>query len=268
VLPGVPVAVPSGTVDRVIFLSRMVCVLVLIFAVPALGLGPGPAVARAEPLVGGWGWPLPGPPDLVRGFDPPDTAYGPGHRGVDLAAAPGTPVLAAGAGVVSFAGVVAGRGVVAVQHPDGLRTTYEPLLAMVRVGQPVVRGEVLGTLMPGHLGCPRLACLHWGLRQGEAYRDPLSLVRGGPVRLLPWHQAPGAASAAGHPSGHGSAAGPPGRPAAGAGAPGHAGADAALAAAPARDRPDPWQRARAAGIATAMAIALAAGMLLAGRRPP
>lgn len=67
-------------------------------------------------------------PEVTRGFDPPDGPYRPGHRGVDLAAGPGTPVLAAGAGVVGYAGVLAGRGVVTVVHPgDGLRTTYEPV---------------------------------------------------------------------------------------------------------------------------------------------
>jgi murein DD-endopeptidase MepM/ murein hydrolase activator NlpD len=132
-----------------------------------------------------WRWPLPGQPEVVRRFDPPDRPYGPGHRGVDLAAGPGTPVLAAGPGVIGYAGVLAGRGVLTVLHAGGLRTTYEPVRPTVTVGTRVAAGAVVGRLAAGHVGCPRAACLHWGLRRGDTYLDPLSLISAGPVRLLP-----------------------------------------------------------------------------------
>jgi len=121
---------------------------------------------------------------VTRRFDPPDTDYGPGHRGVDLAAGAGTPVLAAGDGTVAYAGMLAGRGVVSVVHGE-LRTTYEPLSPLVRPGQRVNAGDVLGRLTAGHPGCPAAACLHWGLLHGRTYRDPLTLLGRGPVRLLP-----------------------------------------------------------------------------------
>ncbi|RBY77508.1 M23 family peptidase [Blastococcus sp. TF02-09] len=148
-------------------------------------LAPVPAAAGpAPPVVGAWTSPVAGRPDVTRPFEPPAHAYGPGHRGVDLGAAPGTPVLAAGDGVVVFAGMVAGRPVVSIDHADGLRTTYEPVDPVVGAGQRVARGSPVGTLAPGHAGCPVEACLHWGLRRGEEYLDPLLLlvVR---VRLLP-----------------------------------------------------------------------------------
>jgi murein DD-endopeptidase MepM/ murein hydrolase activator NlpD len=107
---------------------------------------------------------------------------------VDLAGAPGSPVLAAGDGVVAFAGMVAGRPVVSVDHVGGLRTTYEPVQPSVGAGQAVARGSPLGTLMAGHTGCPAAACLHWGLRRGQDYRDPLLLLRPQRVRLLPLHR--------------------------------------------------------------------------------
>jgi murein DD-endopeptidase MepM/ murein hydrolase activator NlpD len=87
--------------------------------------------------------------------------------------------------VVAFAGMVAGRPVVSVDHGDGLRTTYEPVDPTVGAGTSVDRGSVLGALVPGHTGCPVAACLHWGLRRGETYLDPLELLRPPRIRLLP-----------------------------------------------------------------------------------
>jgi murein DD-endopeptidase MepM/ murein hydrolase activator NlpD len=94
-------------------------------------------------------------------------------------------VLAAGDGTVAFAGMVAGRPVVSIDHAGGLRTTYEPVDASVGAGQPVVRGSPIGTLTVGHAGCPVAACLHWGARLGEAYLDPMSLLGAPQIRLLP-----------------------------------------------------------------------------------
>jgi len=130
-------------------------------------------------------WPLDGAPRVVRRFDPPPSPWLAGHRGVDLAAGAGAPVRTAGAGTVHFAGRVAGRGVVSVAHSSGLRTTYEPVEATVRTGQAVAAGDQIGTLAAGHAGCPVAACLHWGLRRGEEYLDPLALLGLGRVRLLP-----------------------------------------------------------------------------------
>ncbi|MEO3744734.1 M23 family metallopeptidase [Plantactinospora sp. B24E8] len=130
-------------------------------------------------------WPLDGTPRLVRKFDPPPRPWARGHRGVDLVASSGATVRAAGAGVVLFAGMVAGRPVVSVAHPNGLRTTYEPVRPEVRAGDRVAAGDPLGSLQPGHPGCPTVSCLHWGLRRGEEYLDPLLLLGLGRVRLLP-----------------------------------------------------------------------------------
>ncbi|MDN2501814.1 M23 family peptidase, partial [Nocardia nova] len=141
------------------------------------------ANASAAPPAG-FGWPLEPRPAVVRGFDKPPHDWLPGHRGVDLAGADGQPVLAAGAGIVVFAGEVGGKPVVSVDHPGGLRTTYEPVRAGVPVGRRVERGAVLGMLQSGHAGCPGV-CLHWGLRRGRDYLDPLGLVRHAPVRLKP-----------------------------------------------------------------------------------
>lgn len=104
---------------------------------------------------------------------------------MDLGGAPGLTVRAAGSGTVVFAGIVAGRGVVSVAHEGGLRSTYEPVTASVAVGDVVGVGEPLGVLAAGHAGCPVSACLHWGVRRGKDYLDPLVLLGLGRVRLLP-----------------------------------------------------------------------------------
>jgi murein DD-endopeptidase MepM/ murein hydrolase activator NlpD len=111
---------------------------------------------------------------------------------VDLAADGGAPVRTVAAGRVSFAGPVAGRGVVSVEltgtGEPPLRTTYAPVEAAVRKGDEVAAGELLGTVEPTGPHCT--ACLHWGLLRGEVYLNPLSLLppwllNAGPSRLLP-----------------------------------------------------------------------------------
>ncbi|MFI7551803.1 peptidoglycan DD-metalloendopeptidase family protein [Micromonospora sediminimaris] len=149
-----------------------------------------PAVPRADAAPGiadtrPFRWPVDGVPRPVRRFDPPPRPWLAGHRGVDLLAPAAATIRAAGAGTVLFAGMVVNRPVVTVGHADGLRTTYEPVQPAVPVGTVVPTGAPLGTLLPGHAGCPAAACLHWGLRQGDDYLDPLALLGLGRVRLLP-----------------------------------------------------------------------------------
>ncbi|MFI8074866.1 murein hydrolase activator EnvC family protein [Streptomyces sp. NPDC086033] len=152
------------------------------FLTPAATDTSVPAIGRS--------WPVGARPTVLRGWEPPATAYGRGHRGVDLAAPPGSPVRAVAPGRVSFAGRVAGKGVVSVELTGtDLRTTYEPVTASVEKGAEVAAGEVVGTVAPTGSHCTT-ACVHWGLRRGEAYLDPLSLLppwllRRGPSRLLP-----------------------------------------------------------------------------------
>ncbi|GAA2717739.1 MULTISPECIES: M23 family metallopeptidase [Streptomyces] len=165
----------------------------LLLVLVAVLLAWAPAAA-AEPPGGERAWPVPGAhgarPLVLRAWEPPPVRWAAGHRGVDLAAAPGTPVRAATPGRVSYAGEVAGLGVLAVELAPGLRTTYEPVRAVVQEGEMVRAGQVIGVVTPRagwHCG---VGCVHWGLRDGEEYRDPLSLLppwllRRPPSRLLP-----------------------------------------------------------------------------------
>lgn len=124
--------------------------------------------------------PLPGAA-VVGGFDPPAVRWGSGHRGVDLAAGAAAVVVAPREGVVTFAGQLAGRGVLVVSHGE-TRSTFEPVTALVAVGDRVTRGQPVGRLDAGH-ACAAASCLHWGLKRGDEYLNPLGLL-GGEVRLL------------------------------------------------------------------------------------
>ena len=158
---------------------------VLVCSSPPAGGAPTPS-RPAHHRSTQYDWPLAPPHPVARPFQPPSTPYGPGHRGVDLAGQPGAPVLAAADGVVAFAGSLAGRGLVSIDHDGGVRTTYEPLTVLVVAGQQVTRGTVIGLTAPGHDRCTAAACLHWGARRGTEYVDPLGLLSTGRVRLLPW----------------------------------------------------------------------------------
>ncbi|MEV7991602.1 M23 family metallopeptidase [Streptomyces sp. NPDC086077] len=193
--------------------ARATCVLLLALtaAAPADAADPQPAAAPASPeapvpIAGTWvpgqgasvpvigrAWPVGVRPPVLRGWEPPATRYSSGHRGVDLPAPPGTPVRAVASGRVSYAGRVAGKGVVSLEltgtGDPPLRTTYQPVHASVRKGEEVAAGEVIGTAEASGAHCAT-PCLHWGLRRGETYLDPLSLLppwllRRGPSRLLP-----------------------------------------------------------------------------------
>ncbi len=95
--------------------------LLLVLWASLLVLGPA-TFADADPV---GVWPLQPEPEVARGFDPPDVVWGAGHRGVDLVGSPGQAVHSALPGTVTFAGMLAGRGVVVVDHgahPHDLRT--------------------------------------------------------------------------------------------------------------------------------------------------
>jgi hypothetical protein len=96
------------------------------------------------------------------------------HRGVDLAAAPGTPVRAACSGRVTFAGR-AGAGAVAIRC-GRFSVTHLPLHPAVRAGDRVAAGAPLGTVARSreHEG------LHLGVRTASdrlGYVDPAPLLR-------------------------------------------------------------------------------------------
>lgn len=131
------------------------------------------------------GWTAPGSEIVVaRAFDPPAQPWLSGHRGVDLDVQIGSEIKAAGSGTVVYAGNLAGRPVISIEHASGIRTTYEPVEPRVSKGDSVEAGEVIGTLVEGHSP----GSLHWGAKiSDDEYMNPLLLISGA-VRLKPWDQ--------------------------------------------------------------------------------
>lgn len=117
-------------------------------------------------------WPL-----LARvadGFGPRGNRF---HSGIDLPAPLGTPVLAAGAGFVTWAGPRSGGWglLVVLRHEDGVRTMYAHLSAIdVRVGDVVAGGTVIGRV--GATGDATGPHLHFEVRVRGAAIDPLSAL--------------------------------------------------------------------------------------------
>jgi murein DD-endopeptidase MepM/ murein hydrolase activator NlpD len=143
---------------------------ILTFAMLALWLTAAPASAY-----GTWTWPVVGP--IIRGFDSPDSPFGPGHRGIDIATPVGTIVRAPAPGVVSFAGSVGGHLFVTIDHGGGLLSTASFLSErLVRKGDAVIQGQPIGRSGSGHPGDLQ-ANLHFGVRLDGTYVDPLDFLQ-------------------------------------------------------------------------------------------
>ncbi|WP_052129182.1 murein hydrolase activator EnvC family protein [Clavibacter michiganensis] len=135
----------------------------------------GPAHATDAPTTPRWAWPVNPPHVVTRPFEAPATAYGPGHRGIDIAADPGTEVRAVADGTVSFAGVVVDRPVVSVQHAGGLVSSVEPVVPAVAPGDVVRAGQVIGTVAAEPRHEPS-GGVHLGARLHGEYVDPALLL--------------------------------------------------------------------------------------------
>ena len=151
---------------------------------------PPPTTLPDPPRVPGLWMPLAGP--VVRGFDARAGPFGPGHRGIDIAAPVGATVRAPAAGRIVFAGPVAGTTWISLLVAPGVRVTLGPLLDPVRAGRVASRAP-LGRVGPGHGAGPtdrarsgREVTLHLGVRVDGVYVDPLAYLIDRPrPRLAP-----------------------------------------------------------------------------------
>lgn len=133
-------------------------------------------------------------PRVIHPFKKPTQRWSAGHRGVDLAVPENDRhVYAPAPGKVVFSGTVVNRKVLVIAHPDGRRSTFEPMDEALPVGTTVAAGEVIGTVAVTAGGTSErpyrrctTACLYWGVRQGGArgdgsgkdaeYINPMSLL--------------------------------------------------------------------------------------------
>lgn len=122
-----------------------------------------------------WSWPVAAPHPIARPFIAPETPYSAGHRGIDIRAPVGSEVRAPADGVVHFAGFVVDRPVISIRHAGGVLSSFEPVEPLVATGDRVRRGDVIGTLLPGHCVTP---CLHLGARVDGGYVNPLLFLGG------------------------------------------------------------------------------------------
>ncbi|MRX45105.1 peptidoglycan DD-metalloendopeptidase family protein [Agromyces sp. Q22] len=168
----------------------MLAALVVVLAAPgsasaSTSASPVPTERAAASVVGPadrWDWPV-GPPVVVVGpFRAPPTPYSAGHRGIDLAALPGRTVVAPATGVVSFAGPVAGRGVLSIDHGGGVVSSIEPVAAGVATGAAVRAGDPVAVVTTGGHCDDR--CVHLGVRVHGEYVSPLLWFGGVPRAVL------------------------------------------------------------------------------------
>ena len=133
-------------------------------------------------------------PRVIHPFEKPAQRWSAGHRGVDLAVPEhDRRVYAPAPGKVVFSGTVVNRKVLVIAHPDGRRSTFEPMDEALPAGTTVAAGEVIGTVAVtagGNSERPyrrcSTPCLYWGVRQGGArgdgsgkeaeYINPMSLL--------------------------------------------------------------------------------------------
>ena len=99
------------------------------------------------------------------------------NSGIDIRAAAGAPVKAAGPGEVLFVGWLRGFGqVVIVNHGGNFSTVYAHLgSTSVGEGDAVLLGSLIGTV--GNTGTSSEYSLHFEVRQGGAAKDPLNYLR-------------------------------------------------------------------------------------------
>lgn len=169
-------------------LARLLAACLLALAILALILMSMPAAIARAAIADSWSWPVAPPWRVERGYVAPPTPYGIGHRGIDMAATLQTPLLAPAAGIVLFAGTVVDRGVISIDHGNGITSSYEPVTASVLAGERVSAGEVIGFLSGLHAApSGACACLHMGTRINGEYLSPLAFLSAiDRAVLLPW----------------------------------------------------------------------------------
>ncbi|PWC08264.1 murein hydrolase activator EnvC family protein [Mycetocola zhujimingii] len=170
----------TGRSSRLYGLALAGCCVAVILAAPSAAAAPASTVRFAEAPppaasgAGSWLWPVSAAPAVIRQFEAPATRYAAGHRGIDLTAPGGTPVVAPADGLVSFSGTVVDRPVLSITYPGGLVSSIEPVIGTVAEGDQVLAGTVIGSVASG--GHCSDSCAHFGVRLHGEYVNPLALL--------------------------------------------------------------------------------------------
>ena len=167
--------------------APVLAALISIISLPGCMLPP--AACAAPSCTAGYGWPVKGysgsSPEIIQRFKAPPKPWLSGHRGVDIRAEPGTRLYAPSDGIISFAGIVAGKNVVSITHSKGRISTFEPAQTGLAVKTHVKKGQEIGWVEGGSDHC-RDICVQWGIKTGEkSYLDPEILVSRKTVVLKP-----------------------------------------------------------------------------------
>jgi septal ring factor EnvC (AmiA/AmiB activator) len=130
---------------------------------PPTPIGPPPVSG----IVGGWMWPASGRVSSEFG-----ARWGRQHQGIDIAAPVGTPLHAARAGTVTFAGTMGGYGmIVLIDHGQGVVTAYAHMSRFeVAPGDAVATGQRIGDV--GNTGSSTGPHVHFEIRIGGVPVNP------------------------------------------------------------------------------------------------
>lgn len=159
---------------------RALVFLILLAVLP--GAAGFPDVADPQDAAASWIWPVEGRRQITEPFLAPSHAYGPGHRGIDIAAGAESVVRAPADGVVAFRGTVVDRPLITIDHGAGIVTTFEPVASTLAPGSVVVAGDEIGTVAAG--GHTPAGELHLGVRWNDVYINPQLMFGDVPRAIL------------------------------------------------------------------------------------
>jgi len=107
------------------------------------------------------------------------------HKGLDIAAPAGTPILAAGDGLATFVGFQKGYGrALIIDHGNGFSTLYAHASKIfIKSGEVAKRGQVIAAV--GRSGAATGPHLHYEIREDGVAGDPLKVLGLGLLAQVP-----------------------------------------------------------------------------------
>ena len=176
-----------------IFVILICCLFIPIFSENCLNFN----INQGEIFISssGFAWPIPGYTKITSYYgkrNSPTAGASTFHKGIDIGAPEGTPLIAAVDGAITYIGFLGGGGYTITLSKDNMKITYchvSPLF-VVKVGDELKRGQIIGHVGPKYVygvkennykdknGLPTngatTGChLHLGFRVDNQYVNPL-----------------------------------------------------------------------------------------------